>query len=175
MVKTSLASLQKIHNFLSFYLINLKSSNKIASWHDAPYPIYKTQNKIKTKKYKDLQQDVQVLLWMLGLRFQALTFFCHSSQNFVPFSHEKQLGSQHIHQPNFSYLFFLHLLFWLSSRVSFLLKFFLSFLWNNVQHLKILVIFIFFNWMPSFFFHQFFFPPPPPLVQFVIARIMLGS
>jgi hypothetical protein len=29
--------------------------------------------------------------------------------------------------------------------------------------------------MPSFFFHQFFFPPPPPLVQFVIARIMLGS
>jgi hypothetical protein len=45
-----LTSLQKNHNFLSIYLIDLKFSKNIASWSDAPYSIYKTQNQIKTKK-----------------------------------------------------------------------------------------------------------------------------
>jgi hypothetical protein len=34
---------KKLHNFLSFYLINLKPSRNIASRSDTPYPIYKTK------------------------------------------------------------------------------------------------------------------------------------
>jgi hypothetical protein len=113
----------------------------------------------------------------MNVKFKVSHFnlvFCHSSQFLAPFPHEEQWVSQHIHQPNFSYLFFLHLLFWLSSRVSFLLLF-ISFLWNNVQHLNNLVIFIFFNWMPSFSFHQFSFPTSSSICPIVLARIMSGS
>jgi len=85
--------------------------------------------KFKTKKNKDLKQDLQVLLWMLGLGFPALTlFFCHSSKSLAPFSNREQWGFQHFHQPNFSYLFPLHILLWLFSWMTFLLN--LNFFFN---------------------------------------------
>jgi hypothetical protein len=46
---TSLAPVQKNHNSLLIYLIDLKSLNKVASWSDVPYSICKKINKNKIK------------------------------------------------------------------------------------------------------------------------------
>ncbi len=160
---------------MSFYLINLKSSNKIASWSDAPYPIYKTQKKISAKQYKDLKQNIQVFI--MNVRFKVSSsniVFCHSSQILAPFPHEKQWGTQHIHQPNFSYFYpfifcFNYLLgchfCWSSS------FFFNGTMFNICKSSS--SSFFSIECLP-FLFTNFVFPLPPPLVQFVLARIMLG-
>jgi hypothetical protein len=58
---TFLTPLQKNHNFLSIYLIDLKSLNKVASWNDVPYSIYKTKKNQKKKV---------VLLWNRGIQIE---------------------------------------------------------------------------------------------------------
>ncbi len=168
---------KKLHNFLSFYLINLKISNKIASWNDAPYPIYKTQKKkIKTKKYKDLKQDLQVLLWMLGLRFLVLTLFFSILHKFwLHFPMKSYEGLNISINPIFPVIFSFIFCFdyLLGCRFcwscSFLFYGTMSNIWRSSSSSSSSIV------CPPFLFANFFFPLPPPFVQFVLARIMLGS
>ncbi len=138
----------------------------------------KLKTKSKQKIYKDLKHDLQVLLWMFN-RFGVsnsnlvfLPFFTNSSS----ISHEEQWGfqHQHLHQPNFSYLFLIQLMLWLSW-VSFLLKLFFFFngtffnLWRASPFSSSS------NESPRFLLNNFVFPLPPLLVHFVPTRIMLRS
>ncbi len=67
---------KKLHNFLSFYSIDLKSSKKLQ--HEVMHHIEfrKLKTKSKQNRYKDLKHDLQVLLWMFNrFGFPTLTLF----------------------------------------------------------------------------------------------------